>query len=127
MRRARVHRIVRIAATVAAVLCVALVGVAPAGAEPSKGLSLTQIRGVMRAHARQFNACLAASSRRSKPLHGPFVYQIEVDRHGKVLSARPYQPSGVVAFDRCVTGVLKQAKFPGGPASVETALVFDAD
>jgi outer membrane biosynthesis protein TonB len=98
-----------------------------ASAAPSRGLSLEQIRGVMRSNARAFNACLAGASRRNKPLHGPFVYQIQVDRNGKVLSARPYQPSGNVAFDRCVTGVLMHAKFPGGPASVETPLVFDPD
>lgn len=98
---------------------------APAKAAPSRGLSLEQIRGVMRAHARAFNACLASTTRGDHPLHGPFVYQIEVDRQGKVTSARPYQPSGVAAFDRCITGVLRRARFPGGPASVETPLVFD--
>ncbi|HET7504376.1 MAG TPA: hypothetical protein VFK02_25315 [Kofleriaceae bacterium] len=96
-----------------------------AGAERSKGLSLEQIRGVMRAHAGDFNACLAAASRNHKPFHGPFVYQIEVDRKGKVSSARPYQPSPVAAFDRCIIGVLRRARFPGGPASVEAPLVFD--
>jgi TonB family protein len=100
---------------------------AVAAPAPTRGLSLEQIRGVMRAHARAFNACLAGSTRRDRPLHGPFVYQIEVDRTGKVTSARPYQPSGVAAFDRCVTGVLKRARFPGGPASVEAPLVFDVD
>lgn len=100
---------------------------APPAAAPSKGLSLEQIRGVMRAHARAFNACLTTATRNTKKLHGPFVYQIVVDRTGKVTSARPYQPSAVAAFDRCVVGVLLHAKFPGGPASVETPLVFDVD
>jgi len=99
---------------------------APSAAAPlSKGLSLEQIRGVMRANARAVNACLVAATRRDRPLHGPFVYQIQVDAAGKVISARPYQPSAVAAFDRCVIGVLKRARFPGGPASVETALVFE--
>ena len=98
-----------------------------ASAERTRGLSLEQIRGVMRAHARAFNACLTTATRNTKKLHGPFVYQIVVDRTGKVTSARPYQPSAVAAFDRCVVGVLLHAKFPGGPASVETPLVFDAD
>jgi hypothetical protein len=115
---------------VAALLAIGA-GVAPAIADPSRGLSLEQIRGVMRANARAFNACLLGAnrgvSRRDKQLHGPFVYQIQVDRKGKVLSARPYQPSGNVAFDRCVTGVLLRAKFPGGPASVDTPLVFEPD
>jgi hypothetical protein len=90
-----------------------------------KGLSLEQIRGVMHAHAGAFNACLAAATRNHKPFHGPFVYQIEVDRMGKVVSARPYQPSPVAAFDRCITGVLLRARFPGGPASVEAPLAFE--
>jgi hypothetical protein len=101
-------------------------GVATARAEPSRGLSLEQIRGVMRANARAFNACLDAATRHHKELHGPFVYQIEVDRTGRVTSARPYQPSPVPAFDRCITGVLKRARFPGGPASVEAPLVFES-
>ena len=96
-----------------------------AGAERPKGLSLEQIRGVMRANARAFNACLTAATRRDRQLHGPFVYQIEVDRKGKVTSARPYQPSSVAAFDRCIAGVLLRAKFPGGPASFEAPIVFD--
>jgi len=83
----------------------------------------------MRAHARAFNACHVAATRAAtrgdKPLQGPFVYQIEVDGKGKVTSARPYQPSGVAAFDRCITGVLLRARFPGGPANVETPIVFD--
>jgi len=91
----------------------------------SKGLSLEQIRGVMRAHAAAFNACLTAATRNGKSLHGPFLYDIEVDKHGKVTAVRPFQPSAVAAFDRCVTGVLLRAKFPGGPASVEAPLVFD--
>jgi hypothetical protein len=114
-------------AGVAAVLAALALGAAPAAATPSKGLSLEQIRSVMRANARAFNACLTAATRHAKQLHGPFLYQIEVDKKGKVTSARPYQPSSVAAFDRCITGVLLHAKFPGGPASVETPLVFDAD
>jgi hypothetical protein len=31
----------------------------------------------------------------------------------------------VAAFDKCVIGVLKRARFPGGPANVEAPLVFD--
>ena len=114
-------------ALAALMVAIGLVAGGSASAAPSRGLSLEQIRGVMRGNARAFNACLAGASRRGKQLHGPFVYQIQVDRNGKVLSARPYQPSGNVAFDRCVTGVLMRAKFPGGPASVETPLVFDPD
>jgi hypothetical protein len=109
------------------------VGTVPAlpvgrGAKPpveSRGLSLEQIRGVMRANAGAFHACLTAAVRRDKQLHGPFVYQIEVDKKGKVISARPYQPSSVASFDRCITGVLKRARFPGGPASVEAPLPFE--
>jgi hypothetical protein len=101
-------------------------GLAPtAAAELSKGLSLEQIRNVMRAHAAAFNACLTAATHGRKPFHGPFLYQIEVDKTGKVVSARPYQPSAVASFDRCVVSVIKRAKFPGGPASVEAPLVFD--
>ena len=96
----------------------------PAGGR-SKGLSLEQIRGVMRAHAAAFNACLTAATRQGKPLHGPFLYEIEVDKNGKVSSAHPYQPSPVASFDKCIIGVIKRAKFPGGPASVEAPLVFD--
>jgi len=96
-----------------------------AAAGLSKGLSLEQIRGVMRAHAAAFNTCLSAVTRRGKPLHGPFVYQIEVDKAGKVVSARPFQPSPVASFDKCIVGVIKRARFPGGPANVETPLVFD--
>jgi hypothetical protein len=99
---------------------------ATALAEPSKGLSLEQIRGVMRAHVAAFNACLTAATRNNKQLHGPFLYQIEVDKKGKVTSARPYQPSAVPSFDRCITGVFKRARFPGGPASVEAPIAFDA-
>lgn len=98
---------------------------ATVAADPSRGLSLEQIRGVMRAHAGEFNACLSAATRHNQQLHGPFLYQIGVDRRGKVTSARPYQPSGVATFDRCITGVLLRVRFPGGPASVETPLVFD--
>ena len=65
-------------------------------------------------------AALATLSRLEEALS---IYE----EKGNVISARPYQPSGVVAFDRCITGVLLRAKFPGGPASVETPLVFDAD
>lgn len=115
-----------IAGTAAVLLAWCALRPATAAAERPRGLSLEQIRGVMRAHAHAFNACLDASTRRDRPLHGPFVYQIEVDKAGKVISARPYQPSGVAAFDRCITGVLKRARFPGGPANVETPLVFDA-
>jgi outer membrane biosynthesis protein TonB len=93
--------------------------------ERTTGLSLEQIRGVMRAHASEFNACFVAGHRRNRQLHGPFVWQIEVDRRGKVTSTRPYQPSGDAAFDHCIAGVLGRARFPGGPASVETPLVFD--
>jgi hypothetical protein len=91
----------------------------------SKGLSLEQIRGVMRAHAAAFNACLTAATRSGKSLHGPFLYDLEVDKRGKVTAVRPFQPSAVAAFDKCITGVLLRAKFPGGPASVEAPLVFD--
>jgi outer membrane biosynthesis protein TonB len=88
-------------------------------------VSLEQIRGVMRAHAAAFNTCLTAASRRNRQLHGPFLYQIDVDKNGRVSAARPYQPSPVASFDRCIVGVLKRAKFPGGPARIETPLVFD--
>jgi TonB family protein len=102
------------------------VGAPAAGSgRSSTGLSLEQIRTVMRANAAAFNACLTAATRRNKQLHGPFLYQIEVDAKGKVTSAHPYQPSPVASFDRCVVGVIKRAKFPGGPAHVETPLVFD--
>ena len=96
-----------------------------ASAGRTKGLSFEQIRGVMRAHSTAFDACLRTATRAGKPLHGPFLYQIEVDKDGKVTSARPYQPSPVPAFDKCITGVLKRARFPGGPASVEAPLVFN--
>ena len=66
---------------------------ATASAERSKGLSFEQVRGVMRANVAAFNACLAAATKRHKQLHGPFLYQIEIDKQGKVISARPYQPS----------------------------------
>jgi TonB family protein len=116
----------RIALALASLAAVMAVAAAVAG-EPSRGLSLAQIRGVMQAHAGAFQACLAAGIRQNhnKELHGPFVYQIEVDRQGKVTSARPYQPSPVAAFDRCIIAVLRRARFPGGPASVETPLRFD--
>jgi outer membrane biosynthesis protein TonB len=91
----------------------------------SKGLSLEQIRGVMHANAAAFNACLTAATRHGKQLHGPFLYDIEVDRKGKVTSVRPFQPSPDAAFDRCIIGVIKRARFPGGPASVEAPLVVD--
>lgn len=102
-------------------------GAAPGASRPERptGLSLEQIRGVMRTHASEFNACFVAARRHNRQLHGPFVWQIEVDRKGKVASARPYQPSGDAAFDRCIAGVVMRARFPGGPASVETPLVFD--
>ncbi|HEX3757561.1 MAG TPA: hypothetical protein VHW23_02605 [Kofleriaceae bacterium] len=100
-------------------------GAAP-GAVRSRGLSLEQIRGVMRANASEFKACFVAASRHNGGLHGPFVYQIDVDGKGKVTSARPYQPSGVAAFYRCITGVLLRARFPGGPAHVETPIVFES-
>ena len=121
-------RIALVSLAIAAAIVPGAASAAP-GAERPKGLSLEQIRGVMRAHARAFNACHVAATRAAtrgdQPLHGPFVYQIEVDSKGKVTSARPYQPSGVAAFDRCITGVLLRARFPGGPASVETPIVFD--
>jgi hypothetical protein len=116
----------RIALLGPVVLAIVMVATAAlAETSQGRGLSLEQIRGVMRAHAEAFNACLTAVNRGGKQLHGPFVYQIEVDKKGKVTSARPYQPSAAAAFDRCITGVLKRTKFPGGPASVETPLVFD--
>jgi outer membrane biosynthesis protein TonB len=96
-----------------------------ASADPSKGLSLEQIRNVMRANATAFNACLTAATRHGKQLHGPFVYEIEVDKNGKVMSAHPYQPSPAASFDRCIAAVIKRARFPGGPASVETPIPFD--
>jgi outer membrane biosynthesis protein TonB len=98
----------------------------PARAERSKGLSLEQIRSVMRANASEFSACHKAAAKERKRLYGPFVYQIEVDKRGKVISVRPYQPSPVASFDKCVTDVLKRARFPGGPASVEAPLVFES-
>jgi outer membrane biosynthesis protein TonB len=113
---------------VALLLVVGLAWATPvttAAAERTKGLSLEQIRGVMRANAAAFNACLRTVTRRGKELHGPFLYQIGVDKDGRVTWARPYQPSAVAAFDKCVTGVLKRARFPGGPANVEAPLVFD--
>lgn len=106
-----------------------LIADSPAGAIAalSKGLSLEEIRGVMRANAGAFNACLTSATRGHPELHGPFLYEIEVDKRGKVTSAHPYAPSAVTAFDRCVVAVLRRAKFPGGPAHVETPLVFDAE
>jgi hypothetical protein len=94
-------------------------------AAPSNGLSLEQIRNVMRANAVAFNGCLTAATRRNPPLHGPFLYEIEVDPKGRVTAVRPHHPSEAAAFDKCITGVLKRAKFPGGPAHVEAPLVFD--
>jgi outer membrane biosynthesis protein TonB len=124
-------RTVLISVAIAAAIVPAAAGAAPGAERPVRlerttGLSLEQIRGVMRAHASEFNACFVAAQRRNRQLHGPFVWQIEVDRKGKATSARPYQPSGDTAFDRCIAGVLVRARFPGGPASVETPLVFDA-
>lgn len=121
-------RIALTSLAIAAAIVPGVAGAAPgaSGAERPRGLSLEQIRGVMRAHASEFNACYSAARRRNRELHGPFVYQIDVDRKGKVITAHPYQPSGVAAFDRCITDVLLRARFPGGPASVETPLVFDA-
>jgi outer membrane biosynthesis protein TonB len=112
---------------IAAAIAPGVAGAAPgpSGAVRPRGLSLEQIRGVMRAHATEFNTCYIAARRHYRQLQGPFVYQIEVDRKGKVSSARPYQPSGVTSFDRCITDVLLHARFPGGPASVEAPLVFD--
>ena len=98
--------------------------VAPASAEHSRGLSLEQIRTVMRANASAFTACLTAATRHNRQFHGPFLYQIEVDKNGKVTSARPYQPSALASFDKCITGVIKRARFPGGPASVEAPIAF---
>ena len=112
----------RIALAVASLVLINLV--ATALAERSKGLSLEQIRSVMRANAGAFNACLTAATRQHKQFHGPFLYQIEVDKNGKVTSARPYQPSAVATFDKCITGVIKRARFPGGPASVEAPIAF---
>ncbi|MEO7732986.1 MAG: hypothetical protein ABIY55_18635 [Kofleriaceae bacterium] len=119
----------RMSWAVVASLVAGPVVVAPsrADAELSKGLSLEEIRGVMRANAVAFNACLTGATRGHKELHGPFLYQIEVDKRGNVSSAHPYAPSAVAAFDTCVVAVLKRAKFPGGPAHVETPLVFDAE
>lgn len=105
-------------------LVLALGGATTVAAAPSKGLGLEQIRAVMRANAGAFNACLTAA-RRNPPLQGPFLYEIEVDPKGKVTAVRPHHPSEVPAFDKCITGVLKRAKFPGGPAHVEAPLVFD--
>jgi outer membrane biosynthesis protein TonB len=115
-------RIALALASLAAVMTIAIV----ASADRSRGLSLEQIRNVMRANARAFNACLVAAVRQNRQLHGPFVYQIEVDKQGKVTSARPYQPSPVASFDRCITGVLQRARFPGGPAHVEAPLPFES-
>jgi outer membrane biosynthesis protein TonB len=118
-------RIALALASLAVIMVAATVAGAPSPSPSgSRGLSLEQIRGVMRAHAGAFSACFNAS-RRNRQLHGPFVYQIQVDPKGKVTAARPYQPSPVAAFDRCITGVLMRARFPGGPASVETPLVFE--
>jgi outer membrane biosynthesis protein TonB len=113
---------------IAAALAPGAAGAGPGagGAARPRGLSLEQIRGVMRASASEFKACFAAASRTNRGLHGPFVYQMEVDAKGKVASARPYQPSGVAAFDRCIIAVLLRARFPGGPAHVETPLVFES-
>jgi TonB family protein len=94
-------------------------------AQRSRGLSLEQIRSVMRANSSAFSACHKAAARQRKRLYGPFVYQIEVDQRGKVKSVRPYQPSAVASFDRCVVDVIKRVRFPGGPASVEAPLVFE--
>ncbi len=120
-------RIALTSLAIAAAIVPGIAGAAPgaSGTERSRGLSLEQLRGVMRAPASEFHACYSTARRRNRELHGPFVYQIDVDRKGKVTSARPYQPSGVAAFDRCITDVLLRARFPGGPASVETPLVFD--
>ncbi|HEX8109085.1 MAG TPA: hypothetical protein VF516_15235 [Kofleriaceae bacterium] len=119
-------RIALTSLAIAAAIVPGAAGAAPASqAERPRGLSLEQIRGVMRAHASEFNACFVAARRHDRQLHGPFVYQIEVDKKGKVTLARPYQPSGVATFDRCVIDVLLRARFPGGPASVETPLVFE--
>jgi hypothetical protein len=104
---------------------VVMMAAAVAFADLSKGLSLEQIRGVMRSHAREFTACHRTATKQHKRLHGPFVYQIEVDKRGKVVSARPFQASPVPAFDRCITTILLRARFPGGPASVETPLIFE--
>lgn len=114
----------RIAVALAS-LAIATIGSA-ASAERSRGLSLEQIRGVMRANATAFDACLRSATRRAKQLHGPFLYQIEVDKNGRVASARPFQPSALPAFDRCVMAVIKRARFPGGPANVEAPLVFES-
>jgi len=93
----------------------------------SKGLSFEQIRSVMHANASAFNACLVTARRQNAQLHGPFLYDLEIDKRGIVTSARPFAPSPVASFDRCIIAILKRAKFPGGPASIEAPLVFDAD
>jgi hypothetical protein len=114
-------------------ICAAIVAGLVAGSSASaiaalsKGLSLEEIRRVMRANAVAFNACLTSATRGHKELHGPFLYQIEVDKRGKVTSAHPYAPSAVPAFDTCVVAVLRRATFPGGPAHVEAPLVFDTE
>lgn len=125
-RGARPHTVCRMSlARVLVGLAVSGAIAGTAGAAP--GLSFEQIRGVMRANAAAFNRCLSAAARANKPLHGPFLYEIDVDKRGKVTAARPYAPSPVASFDRCVVDVLKRAKFPGGPARVEIPLVYDVD
>ena len=106
----RITVAMRIALALAGLAIVTLVA-PPASAQRSKGLSYEQIRNVMRAHAGAFNACHAAATRQDKQLHGPFLYQIEVDKNGKVVSARPYQPTSVASFDRCIAAVIKRARF----------------
>ena len=118
-------RIALAALALALISVLAAGGVTTVAAAPSKGLGLEQIRAVMRANAGAFNACLTAAARKTPPLQGPFLYEIEVDPKGKVTAVRPHHPSEVPAFDKCITGVLKRAKFPGGPAHVEAPLVFD--
>jgi len=71
-----------------------------------------------RARARELDG---AGQRRQPGVGGA----VEVDKAGKVTSARPYAPSGVVSFDRCITKVIERATFPGGPARVEAPIVFE--
>jgi hypothetical protein len=93
----------------------------------SDGLSLEQIRTVMQANAHAFTGCLNKAVKQNKNFHGPFLYDIVVDKAGKVTAARPFAPSAVASFDTCVVAILKKAKFPGGPANVEAPLVFESN
>ncbi len=104
-----------------------LLSVAGAAIAGSDGLSLEQIRNTMQANAHAFTSCLNRTGKQSGKLHGPFLYDIVVDKVGKVTTAHPFAPSAVPAFDRCIVDVLKKVKFPGGPANVETPLVFESN